>query len=217
MNILIVDDDGAKVERIKRVLENFSSEPMKIEVSTSVAEAVNALTIKKFDLALLDLNLPIRKTETPRKDGGVRVLKELKRNQAILKPTFVIGLTSHNDLKTVNQDFFEIEGWTLFEIDNANFDWEEAILNKVNHIHNAKPKKAVPKKNSGPGVTRGDRHNISLTVFWAIICPVVTAGFFLGFYFGQTKFDKEKSDLYEENKILRKRLELLSPPSGSKK
>ena len=44
---------------------------------------------------------------------------------------------------------------------------------------------------------------IAVELFWTIFAGIVAMSFFLGLYFGQAKFDKEKSDFYEENKQLK--------------
>lgn len=41
-------------------------------------------------------------------------------------------------------------------------------------------------------------------LFWTVIVFVAGASFALGIHFGNSKFDKEKIDLYEENRDLRK-------------
>jgi hypothetical protein len=43
--------------------------------------------------------------------------------------------------------------------------------------------------------------------FWAAIVVLMGASFTLGFYFGSSKFDKEKSEYYEGNKQLRLEIE----------
>jgi len=40
-------------------------------------------------------------------------------------------------------------------------------------------------------------------IFWTVIVVTIGGSFALGFHFGNTKFDKEKIDLYEENRSLR--------------
>lgn len=42
------------------------------------------------------------------------------------------------------------------------------------------------------------------TLFWTIFVAILTGAFVLGQYFGSTKFDKEKSDYYDEIKTLQK-------------
>ncbi|MBA4134568.1 MAG: hypothetical protein C0525_07575, partial [Flavobacterium sp.] len=45
-------------------------------------------------------------------------------------------------------------------------------------------------------------YGIAVEFFWTIFAAIVTVAFLLGFHFGQAKFDKEKSDFYDENKRL---------------
>jgi hypothetical protein len=45
-------------------------------------------------------------------------------------------------------------------------------------------------------------------LFWTIFAAIVAVAFLLGLYFGQARFDKEKSDLYEENKQLKSQIDI---------
>jgi hypothetical protein len=44
---------------------------------------------------------------------------------------------------------------------------------------------------------------IKAEFFWAIFATLISGAFILGMNIGNSKFDKEKSDFYEENKILK--------------
>ncbi len=48
---------------------------------------------------------------------------------------------------------------------------------------------------------------ISAELFWTIFTAFILGSFYLGFYLGQAKFDKEKIDFYEENKQLKLNLD----------
>jgi hypothetical protein len=48
---------------------------------------------------------------------------------------------------------------------------------------------------------------IAPELFWTIFAAIVAVAFLLGLYFGQARFDKEKSDFYEENKKLKSQLD----------
>lgn len=135
MKVLIIDDDENKVNHILRVINDFTLKKIDLQTASDVAEAIEKVTDQHFDLMLLDLNLPIRKNEAPRRDGGVKVLKELRRNPNLIKPSHVIGLTGVDDLRKTHQPFFDQEGWVLLELNGVNFQWEEAIQNKLTDIH----------------------------------------------------------------------------------
>jgi hypothetical protein len=46
--------------------------------------------------------------------------------------------------------------------------------------------------------------NLTTELFWTIFSAIILGAFFLGFYIGQAKFDKEKIDLYNQNSELKK-------------
>lgn len=134
MNILIVDDDNYKVQKIRAVIESFESD-VSINVASCNSEAVNILrSVEKIELLILDLFLPVRLNESPKKDGGIMLLKEIIRNPKLTNPTHVLGLTSYEDVKEVNTPLFENESWHIATFDAKKTDWEEKIRNKLNYI-----------------------------------------------------------------------------------
>lgn len=50
-------------------------------------------------------------------------------------------------------------------------------------------------------------------LFWTIFAAFVGASFYLGKEFGQNRFDKEKSDWYEENKSLKRQIQTVQEQS----
>ena len=51
---------------------------------------------------------------------------------------------------------------------------------------------------------------ISPELFWTILSAIIIGAFFLGEYIGQTKFDKEKIDYYDQNSILDNQVKVLT-------
>jgi hypothetical protein len=47
-------------------------------------------------------------------------------------------------------------------------------------------------------------------LFWVAIVVLISGAFAIGLHFGTSKFDKEKSDYYEENKVLKSRIESIN-------
>ncbi|RVT76629.1 hypothetical protein EOD40_08995 [Flavobacterium sufflavum] len=63
--------------------------------------------------------------------------------------------------------------------------------------------KKVVEKNQTKNVNETKSIGLSAEIFWTILSISVGGAFALGVYFGQAKFDKEKSDYYEQVKILK--------------
>ena len=83
--ILIIDDDRALSDIIKDMLEDYD---YRVEQAFSVDEAFEVLTDKKFDLILLDINLP---------DGdGFMICEELRRVSTV-PVIFASARTSEDD------------------------------------------------------------------------------------------------------------------------
>lgn len=144
MDILIIDDDQYKIEKIKSVLLDFSLIKITYQIAKTVSDGISLLFHHKYDMLILDLNLPIRLNELPQRNAGLIILKELKRNKKLICPTSITGLTQFSDLKKENQNFFEMEGWALIEIISENSDWEDALLNKLHYVYNLKTQKINP-------------------------------------------------------------------------
>ena len=83
--ILIIDDDRALSDIIKDMLEDYD---YRVEQAFSVDEAFEVLTDKKYDLILLDINLP---------DGdGFMICEELRRVSTV-PVIFASARTSEDD------------------------------------------------------------------------------------------------------------------------
>ncbi len=100
------------------------------------------------------------------------------------------------------------------EIQNSIRNWIEHELNiyleeqQVSIISLTKrPIIPIPKNEKKMERKEDNRHGthfkISHELFWTIATTIVGAVFLLGFYFGQSKFDREKSEYYEESRQLR--------------
>ena len=88
--IILVEDDEKSALWTKRFLEDCSFD---VECFTHATDAIAHLKVKKFDLLLLDLNLP--------DSNGFEILKAIKNQVAIP----VIVLSAESDTKTKVQAF----------------------------------------------------------------------------------------------------------------
>ena len=99
INILIVDDSTEKLRNIKAVLDSIieSTEDVEIDVAMEIAETKRIVSRKNIDLMILDIQLPQRVTDTPDKEGGIRLLKDLKESRRYKYPNYVISLSRYEE------------------------------------------------------------------------------------------------------------------------
>ena len=121
LNILLIDDDMASQFIIARCLENLGD---KLDICSSPEEAVERVAQHKYDLILVDLNLPIV--------NGFELSKTLKITSEMnnSNPT-IIGITGldHPLLETL-VSYSEIDDYVIRSIDYRD------LKNKiVNHCY----------------------------------------------------------------------------------
>lgn len=135
MIILIVDDSDIKIEKIKTVIyETYINST--ILIGKNKADAMSLIRLNSsVDLMILDLNLPNRNEEKPKRLAGLSLLKELNRRNSIIKPNHIIGLTAYAELQNEVVGEFIQNGWIIITYDNTKSDWEDVIKNKIEYIH----------------------------------------------------------------------------------
>lgn len=81
---------------------------------------------------------------------------------------------------------------------------------KKNPLEQPKPEPTQQSPENKPSIKKQmeskerKHYNIGITLFWSVAIPLIGGIFLFGYYVGTTKFDKEKSDMYDENKALKK-------------
>ncbi len=89
--ILIIEDDISTVLFMKEFLEDCN---FNIDIFSTVTDAISNIKFNKYDIILLDLNLP--------DFNGIEILKFLNKNNLSI-PTIVIS--AHSDMQTKLQAF----------------------------------------------------------------------------------------------------------------
>lgn len=112
MKTLIVDDqyeDKAKV--IAGVLQRVGITD--VDLVADSKSAIKLMSNNKYDLLILDLQIPEVLGEDAHSSGGTQLLEYVEVNRSIKRPTVVLGITSHADAFEASQDFFRKRGWSL--------------------------------------------------------------------------------------------------------
>jgi nucleoside phosphorylase/CheY-like chemotaxis protein len=135
LKILIVDDEQEKRRQIiASALQVDGVDYENIEEVTDARAAKNKLKAKQYDLVILDINIPVRSGEAPKKDAGVDVLNSIKMNEKIKPPRYVVGLSAYEDVfEGADQDFDDfIFSLVKFEYDSDS--WSLSLQNTLRRL-----------------------------------------------------------------------------------
>lgn len=133
-NILVVDDQYDKVKNIISLLG--VKETIDFEHVTNSKDALRMLKTVKFDIIIIDLQIPEALGEEINPNGGRKLLEYIDQNTDLNRPTHILGLTSHIDSYNEAISSFQSRGWSLI----LGMDDKELIKNiisaKVRHAVN---------------------------------------------------------------------------------
>lgn len=129
MRVLIIDDS---IDKILNLTELINTLPFKclIENTETIANAIVLLKENKYDIAIIDLHLPLRIGENPNRNGGKLLLEEIYRKNQILNiPKYILGFSQYDDGII---EFSPI--WKVIKYEPSNSEWENSILLLFKHI-----------------------------------------------------------------------------------
>lgn len=135
MNILIVDDDSAKVRRIIEVLKRVAGIDLEnISLASNALDAKKLLLKVDFDLLILDIALPERADQGPAVDGGVELLQEISERAIYKKPREIVGLTAFPEAFESANPRFTKDLWHVIQYDSSAKAWEGQLERKARYI-----------------------------------------------------------------------------------
>lgn len=138
ISILIVDDNSEKAKRIIKVLGAFPELNNAYDVAADLVTARSFLAKKRYDLLLLDLQLPQRHGDDAEADSGVRFITEISQSARLLKPINIIGITAYDGLRDKYSNDFENNSWTIVFYNPSENAWEIQIQKKISYLISAK-------------------------------------------------------------------------------
>ena len=166
LSVLVVEDDTLKFGKVHAALVSAGIEASHIAHSLTASDAVVALQKTKFDLMLLDINIPRRLGEGAVRGAGLRLLKELKRDPRLIPPAHVVGITAYEDVVAEFGEDFARELWSVVLFRENSEAWAKQIKAKVAYLQAQKASSAF-----SDGVTYG----VDLAIVCALADPELKA------------------------------------------
>lgn len=135
LRILLIDDAPEKVAKYRELIGEIDEiNPDCIAVATSVEQAEEMVSKEQFDLAILDLYIPIRFGEDPSPENAVTFLKDLCSDDELKMPYNVVGITRWKDAPTKYKEFFDSQLLAYILYEQTSDDWKEKLRNKINFL-----------------------------------------------------------------------------------
>jgi nucleoside phosphorylase len=135
LRILLIDDDHKKIKRYLELLGEYTEiSPDLIDTAASIEEAQKKLSSKQYDLAILDLYLPLRYGDDPSPENAIRLLKELQDETELNMPYNIVGITRWKDADSKYKEFFDLLLLAYIVYEEGKEDWKKKLRNKVDFL-----------------------------------------------------------------------------------
>ncbi len=135
LRILLIDDSQDKIKRYLDLLaENTEISLDLIDTSASIQEAQTKMSLKQYDLAILDLYLPLRYGDEPNPENTIRLLSELQNDTDLNMPYNIVGITRWKDADPKYKEFFDSLLLAYIVYEEGNDDWKKKLSNKVDFL-----------------------------------------------------------------------------------
>lgn len=138
-NILIVDDKIEKINDLMDCIGDIENREINIEYELELKKACKNLENKRYDLLILDIQLPSVEHRTEvNKRGGLQLLQMITDVDQFRKPLAIIGLTAHDESYEEIEKEFNDRLWHLIKYDKKSIDWKTQIVEKINYLIESK-------------------------------------------------------------------------------
>ncbi len=97
INILLVEDHPEKIKNIVKVVTPLLGEEIVLNRANDINTAKNMLRKKNIDIMILDIYLPQIYGDAILQDGGITLLKTLKKSKTYSYPRYVISVSGYED------------------------------------------------------------------------------------------------------------------------
>ncbi|QDW25253.1 response regulator [Pedobacter sp. KBS0701] len=148
--ILIVEDEPQKIKSVYRLLEKV----IELDTDNDVIDVMDSNEAKKlmktahFDMLILDIAIPLKKSGELDPLGGVKLLDEILQRESIYKiPTHIIGLSAKSDSFEAANEKFGKDTLTIIKYEQNSDDWETSLLSGIQHRVTSKQKQQYTQQN----------------------------------------------------------------------
>ncbi|WP_426114801.1 hypothetical protein [Massilia sp. PWRC2] len=148
MRIILVDDsEGRRKSLANFLVENRIVSEEEIAHADCIDAAKKLMRFQYFDVLILDVVLPKRRSESADPKNGLDMLGQLSRSTTYQKPEKIIGITAHvNDIGRFRIEFDKY-CVAVVEANDVTVGWKTAVMNSIMYTSASKASRAVASNN----------------------------------------------------------------------
>lgn len=160
IRILLTEDEPEKKRLIAETITGVPGITLNnVDFAADVLEAKRMLSKKKYDLLILDINLPRKAGDKVENGGGLQVLDFIKRNVKAIKPSYIVGMSAYQDGMSIAESEFTSPLWKLMNFSMTDDAWVKPLIGAVEYLlANNKP----------PYICDGTTYHTDLAIFVAL-------------------------------------------------
>ncbi|WP_027546947.1 response regulator [Bradyrhizobium sp. WSM2254] len=132
-SILLVEDNQTKIAAIALVVEELGSQHV-LKIAMNVVDAKRELQNRRYDLLLLDINLPRKASTEPEIDGGLELLRWMKARGQAHRPSYIVGITSFEESFQRAKAEFNNFIWQVIPVNLAEIGWRAQLRETIGTI-----------------------------------------------------------------------------------
>jgi nucleoside phosphorylase len=152
LKILIVEDGYEKIKQLQSVIKR-NDVTFKCVISSQCAKL--ELIENKYDILLLDIQIPDELGEEINLKGGIELLNWIEIHPSCLHPKRIIGLTSSQSTKNEHENLFVSKGHHLLKTTIGDESWLKTIISTCEYLE----KQAEELFNFDVGIITAMSHN----------------------------------------------------------
>lgn len=160
MKVLIVEDEQEKRRLIAEAVNSDTAMLYSnIDYAQDLTEAKRLISQNKYELVILDINIPSHSYNQPQAGLGLELLGYIKNNLKAIKPTYVIGMSAYADGVAAAIDEFNFPLWRFLDFSYSDLSWQSTITEAVKYLNDV---------NKPPYPADGRNYHTDLCIYVAL-------------------------------------------------
>lgn len=135
LKILIVEDEQEKRRMlVETLLEVEGVSLAQLTYTDDALTAKREIAARRFDLLILDINIPPRPDKQTEIGAGLDVMSFVRNNKSAKRPACIIGMTAYDDGAAAAEEVFSSPLWKLVRFSYNELAWQAPLQEAVRYL-----------------------------------------------------------------------------------